>query len=84
MFEQADTGLHTWPQKVAAVCGAFTARFAHDPALSDQARQRSSITDIAFECGYQDAAHFSRVFRQRHQQSPRSYRNARSLEFARP
>lgn len=52
--------------------------------LGDPARQRSSITDIAFECGYQDAAHFSRVFRQRYQQSPRSYRNARNLEFARP
>lgn len=45
-------------------------------ALGDPNRAHSSITDIAFECGYQDAAHFSRVFRQQYQQSPRSYRSA--------
>ncbi|SEI18529.1 transcriptional regulator FeaR [Pseudomonas asplenii] len=47
-------------------------------ALGDPARSRSSITDIAFECGYQDAAHFSRVFRQQYQQSPRDYRRLRA------
>lgn len=35
-----------------------------------------SITEIAFACGFSNAAHFSRSFRSRFGQAPRSYRRA--------
>ncbi len=34
-----------------------------------------SLTQIAFECGFSDAAHFSRQFKQRFEMSPKSFRN---------
>ncbi|WP_091439155.1 GlxA family transcriptional regulator [Ancylobacter rudongensis] len=36
-----------------------------------------SITEIAFDCGFSDAAHFSREFRNAFAASPRQYRSAR-------
>ncbi|MDY0066471.1 MAG: helix-turn-helix transcriptional regulator, partial [Steroidobacteraceae bacterium] len=35
-----------------------------------------SITEIAFECGFNDASHFSRAFRSRYGLSPREFRRA--------
>ena len=35
-----------------------------------------SITEIAFECGFSNAAHFSRSFRSRFGEAPRAYRRA--------
>lgn len=37
-----------------------------------------SITQIAFECGFSDAAHFSRWFKRKFDQSPSAFRRARS------
>lgn len=37
-----------------------------------------SITGIAFECGFNDASHFSRAFRRRYGLSPREFRRARA------
>lgn len=44
-------------------------------ARHDSAR---SITEIAFECGFNDASHFSRAFRGRYGLSPREFRRARA------
>ncbi|HSH48537.1 MAG TPA: AraC family transcriptional regulator [Halomonas sp.] len=33
------------------------------------------LTEVALACGFADAAHFSRVFREHHDASPRSWRN---------
>lgn len=41
--------------------------------------QTRSITDIAFACGFNDAAHFSRAFRKEFGVSPRQYRFATEL-----
>lgn len=38
-----------------------------------------SITDIAFACGFNDAAHFSRAFRKQYGLSPREYRGGTHL-----
>ena len=35
-----------------------------------------SITEIAFGCGFSNAAHFSRSFRARFGESPRAYRRS--------
>ncbi len=42
--------------------------------LLDRAQARMSITQIAFRWGFNDAAHFSRSFRDAYQQSPREVR----------
>ena len=34
-----------------------------------------SLTQIAFECGFADAAHFCRQFKRRFKQSPKSFKN---------
>lgn len=72
---------------------AFAATLASSPAAFqrklrlDYARwllenSPRSITQIAFDCGFSDAAHFSREFRHMFAASPREFRNARTL--ARP
>lgn len=43
-------------------------------SLLEPSLAHRSITDIAFGWGYQDAAHFSRVFRRHYECSPREYR----------
>lgn len=43
-------------------------------ALADPALALRSISEIAFACGFNDAAHFSRSFRARFDCSPREYR----------
>lgn len=48
---------------------------ARDALASPQAAHRS-ILDIAFGCGFNDAAHFSRTFRARFGQSPRLFRKS--------
>jgi AraC-like DNA-binding protein len=42
--------------------------------LRDQAQSHRSLTDIAFSWGFNDMAHFSRAFKARFGQSPRSAR----------
>jgi AraC-like DNA-binding protein len=44
-------------------------------ALQGAAGRRRSITEIAFEWGFNDASHFSRAFRNRYGLSPREFRN---------
>ncbi len=43
-------------------------------ALGDPAQTHRSVSEIAFACGFSDAAHFSRCFRARFDCSPREYR----------
>jgi AraC-like DNA-binding protein len=38
-----------------------------------------SITEIMFECGFEDLSHFSRAFKERFSQSPSAFREAGSL-----
>ena len=45
--------------------------------LVDRAQDRMSITQVAFRWGFNDAAHFSRSFRDAYQQSPREFRRSR-------
>jgi len=42
--------------------------------LLDARRARAAVSEIAFGWGFNDAAHFSRAFRERFQQSPREWR----------
>jgi len=44
--------------------------------LADPAMSHRSITRIAFDCGFNDAAHFSRIFRAEFDCAPREYRAA--------
>lgn len=44
-------------------------------ALADPARQARTITDIAFEYGFADAARFSHIFRACHGMPPREWRH---------
>jgi len=44
--------------------------------LSRQELASRSITEIAFDCGFSNAAHFSRSFRARFGECPRTYRRA--------
>lgn len=47
--------------------------FCHK-ALSDPSQQHRSITDIAFESGFQDSASFSRLFKMQYGTSPSEFR----------
>ena len=46
--------------------------------LANPAEAHRSVSDIAFGCGFSDAAHFSRSFRDRFGMSPRAFRQQRS------
>ncbi|MGH8259113.1 MAG: helix-turn-helix domain-containing protein, partial [Steroidobacteraceae bacterium] len=43
-------------------------------ALCDAAQRGRTVTEIAFQHGFNDASHFSRVFRERYGETPRDYR----------
>jgi acetamidase/formamidase/AraC-like DNA-binding protein len=51
--------------------------------LADPLSGKVSISEICFRWGFNDPAHFSRVFRERYGASPRSFRHEASLEIAR-
>ncbi len=53
-------------------------RLLADPRFADE-----KIIDIAFNCGFNDAAHFSRTFRAQFGQSPRAFRK-QPADFASP
>ncbi|HSV69066.1 MAG TPA: helix-turn-helix domain-containing protein [Methylibium sp.] len=55
-----------WAQRLAAC----------ERALRDPARAAQTITRIAYDHGFSDAAHFSRAFAQRYGRSPRAHRRA--------
>ncbi len=42
--------------------------------LANPAEAHQSVSEIAYRCGFSDAAHFSRVFRERYGLSPRGFR----------
>ena len=42
--------------------------------LANPAEAHQSVSEIAFRCGFNDAAHFSRAFRDRYGLSPRAFR----------
>jgi hypothetical protein len=46
------------------------------PLLSSSAFASRSITEIAFECGFANSAHFSTEYRKRFGRSPRNYRQS--------
>ena len=43
-------------------------------ALKDAAQRGRTVTEIAFQQGFNDASHFSRAFRERYDETPREYR----------
>jgi len=49
-------------------------------ALQDEAQVDSSVTDIAFRHGFNDASHFGRVFRAYYGTTPRGYRRQRPAD----
>jgi acetamidase/formamidase/AraC-like DNA-binding protein len=51
-------------------------------ALADATQSHRSVSDIAFGCGFNDAAHFSRSFRDRFGMSPRAFRQQQEAERA--
>lgn len=51
--------------------------------LADPLSEKVSISDICFRWGFNDPAHFSRVFRERYGASPRTFRHEANLELAR-
>lgn len=40
-----------------------------------------SVTDVVFECGFEQPSHFSRAFKAKYGRTPREYRGARSPPF---
>ena len=44
--------------------------------LADPAEAHQTVSEVAFRCGFTDAAHFSRAFRERFGLSPRAFRQA--------
>ncbi len=40
-----------------------------------------TVTQIAYECGFADCAHFIRWFKRKHTLSPKDYRNSRKRDF---
>lgn len=44
--------------------------------LANALHQNISITSIAFQCGFNSTAHFSRAFKKKYQQTPREYRRS--------
>lgn len=51
--------------------------------LVDPLHEKTSVSDICFRWGFNDPAHFSRVFRERYGASPRTFRHEAGLELAR-
>ncbi|MGF6930883.1 acetamidase/formamidase/AraC-like DNA-binding protein [Paraburkholderia sp. UCT70] len=51
--------------------------------LVDPLYEKVSIADVCFRWGFNDAAHFSRVFREQYGTSPRTFRHEAGLELAR-
>lgn len=49
--------------------------------LAEPAAARRQVASIARACGYEDAAHFSRAFKQHFGSSPRDYRNERNTSW---
>ncbi|HXS26221.1 MAG TPA: helix-turn-helix domain-containing protein [Steroidobacteraceae bacterium] len=43
-------------------------------SLKDPAQRGRTVTEIAFQHGFNDASHFSRAFRERYDETPREYR----------
>jgi AraC-like DNA-binding protein len=69
----------TTPSEYLKVCRLEAAR----RLLSSSAFASHSITEIAFECGFANSAHFSTEYRKRFGRSPRSYRqSARPIRSA--
>lgn len=52
--------------------------------LSNSANASQSVSEIAFRCGFNDAAHFSRTFRERFGMSPREFRRQEAERLAEP
>ncbi|MGI8740206.1 MAG: helix-turn-helix domain-containing protein [Gammaproteobacteria bacterium] len=66
LFQNEATTLDRW---------IWTQRLeACEKALGDPAMIHQTITEIAFSCGFNDTAHFSRSFRQKFGMPPREYR----------
>lgn len=51
--------------------------------LVDPLYEKSSVSDICFRWGFNDPAHFSRLFRERYGASPRTFRQDGNLELSR-
>lgn len=64
-FEPERFGTWMWSQRLL-VC---------KKALRDPAKARLSVSEIAFRCGFNDASHFARVFRQKFGMSPSEWRH---------
>jgi len=52
--------------------------------LANPANASQSVSEIAFRCGFNDAAHFSRAFRERFGLSPRQFRRQEAERLAEP
>ncbi|HVZ53267.1 MAG TPA: acetamidase/formamidase family protein [Pseudolabrys sp.] len=52
--------------------------------LANPANASQSVSEIAFRCGFNDAAHFSRAFRERFGLSPREFRRQEAERLAEP
>lgn len=50
--------------------------------LANPANASQSVSEIAFRCGFNDAAHFSRAFRERFGLSPRAFRRQEAERLA--
>lgn len=69
--------LYAWFEKLGQSPYAFIQQVRLEQcrqSLGNPAERRKTITRIAFDHGFSDAAHFSRLFRQAYGTSPREYR----------
>jgi len=74
--------LSTFKREFRAVYGCSPGRWLLDRRLAHAAlllsSTRQSVTAIALECGFADASHFGRAFKERFGRPPRSYRQPAS------
>jgi AraC-like DNA-binding protein len=60
---------------------AWSLRLEHAARLlADTSRSAVQIREVAYQCGFTDAAHFSRVFKRRYEMTPREYVASRKTE----
>ena len=68
--------MHLFKEKTGVAPHQYLVNIRMEAATRMLGNGESSILEVAFECGYQSAAHFSAAFQKHFSQAPASYRRA--------